>query len=130
VGDFTLSPKIRNGYPRGVNAQLSFDTLAFVKRLSAAGMDSRQAEVLAEALNEIVFDKLATRSDLKETELGLRSDLKEMEARLRAELKELEARLRAELKELELRLTNSLTGRMGAMTAATVAVLGALVTLT
>jgi Protein of unknown function (DUF1640) len=137
VNGFTLSPEIRNGYERKVNAQLSFDTLAFVKRLSAAGMESRQAEALAQALNEIVFDKLATRYDLKETELGLqtnlkdlRSDLKESELGLRSDLKELEARLRAELKELELRLTNSLTGRMGAMTAATVAVLGALVTLT
>lgn len=130
MSDFALSPKISNGYEGAVNAQLSFDTLAFVKRLSAAGMDSRQAEALAEALNEIVFDKLATRSDLKETELGLRSNLKETELMLRSDLKEMEARLRAELNELELRLTNSLTGRMGAMTAATVAVLGALVTLT
>ena len=90
---------------------MSFDTLAFVKRLADAGMDTRQAEALAGALNEIIFDTLATRSDLRELEL----------------------RISGNLKDLELRLTNSLTGRMGAMiagsTALTVAILGALVTL-
>lgn len=52
-------------------AQLGFDTLAFAKRLSAAGMDSRQAEALAEALTEHALDSLATRADLKELELRL-----------------------------------------------------------
>lgn len=52
-------------------AQFGFDTLSFVKRLSAAGMDSRQAEALAEALTEHAFDALATKSDLKELELRL-----------------------------------------------------------
>ncbi len=87
---------------------MSFDTLAFVKRLADAGMDTRQAEALAGALNEIVFDTLATKSDLRELEL----------------------RIAGNLKDLELRLTNSLTGRMGAMNAATIAILGALITFT
>lgn len=87
---------------------MSFDTLAFVKRLADAGMDTRQAEALAGALNEIVFDTLATKSDLRELEL----------------------RISGNLKDLELRLTNSLTGRMGAMNAATIAILGALITFT
>lgn len=101
---------------------MSVDALAFVKRLSDAGMDIRHAEALAGALNEIVFDKLALRSDLKETELGLRGDLRE-----------LELRIAGNLKDLEIRLTNSLTGRMGAMVggsmALTIAILGALITL-
>jgi len=73
-------------------AQFGFDTLAFVKRLSAAGMNARQAEALAEALTEHAFTDLATKTDLK---------------------------------ELELRLTI----RMGALSAATIAILGALITL-
>lgn len=84
--------------------QFSFDTLAFVKRLSAAGWDTRQAEALAEALTGNAFDELATKSDLRE--LG--------------------ASLRSEMKELALRLTI----RMGAMNAATIAILGALITFT
>ena len=71
-----------------------FDTLAFSKRLSAAGMDTRQAEALADALIS-AFESLATKADLR---------------------------------ELELRLTNALTVRMGAMNAATIAILGAIIT--
>jgi hypothetical protein len=52
-------------------AQFAFDTLAFVKRLSAAGMHTRQAEALAEALREHAFDDVATKADLKELELRL-----------------------------------------------------------
>jgi hypothetical protein len=74
-----------------VTAQFAFDTLAFVKRLSAAGMEARQAEALAEALTARAFGELATKDDLK---------------------------------DLELRLTI----RMGALAAATVAILGALIT--
>jgi hypothetical protein len=71
-------------------AQETFDTLAFVKRLAAAGMNMRQAEAFAEALSEHGFTEVATKSDLK---------------------------------ELELRLTL----RMGAMSAAIIAVLGAMI---
>ena len=71
-------------------AQLSFDTLAFVKRLAAAGMNTRQAEAFAEALSEHAFTEVATRSDLKEWELRL-------------------------------------TLRMGAMSAAIIAILGAMI---
>ncbi|HEY0413892.1 MAG TPA: hypothetical protein VGD66_12210 [Allosphingosinicella sp.] len=77
-------------------AQLTFDTLAFVKRLSAAGMEMRQAEALAEALSQHAFDDVATKLDLK---------------------------------ELELRLTTRMGAMVGASTALTVAILGALISL-
>jgi len=47
------------------------DTLAFVKRLSAAGMNARHAEALAEALTDHAFTEVATKADLKELELRL-----------------------------------------------------------
>ena len=56
-------------------AQLGFDTLAFVKRLAAAGMNVRQAEALAEALNDHAFSELATKADLRELELRLTNSL-------------------------------------------------------
>ena len=87
-----------------MSAHLSFDTLAFAKRLAAAGMASRQAQALAEALHDIVFDTLATKNDLRELEVATT----------------------ASLKELEHRLTHNLTVRMGAMNAATIAILSAL----
>jgi hypothetical protein len=52
-------------------AQFGFDTLAFVKRLAAAGMNARQAEALAEALTDHAFTEVATKADLKELELRL-----------------------------------------------------------
>ncbi len=55
-------------------AQPIFDTHGFVKRLSAAGMDTRQAEALVEALNG-AFETLATKADLRELELRLTNSL-------------------------------------------------------
>jgi hypothetical protein len=91
-------------YQTCVSAHMSFDTLAFAKRLAAAGMNSGQAQALAEALNDIVFDTLATKSDLRELQLATKADLR----------------------ELEHRLMNKMTVRMGAMTAATIGILSAL----
>ena len=88
-------------------AQPIFDTLGFVKRLSAAGMNSGQAEALAEALTVHAFQDLATKSDLRELEL----------------------RLLSEIKALELRLMTRIGATIAASTALTVAVLGALIAL-
>lgn len=87
-----------------MTAQYAFDTLAFVKRLSAAGMETPHAEALAEALVDSAFNNLATKADLRELQLATKADLR----------------------ELEHHLTNKLTVRMGAMTAATIAIIGAL----
>jgi len=87
-------------------AQFGFDTLAFVKRLAAAGMDERQAEALAEALTGHAFNEFVTKSDLNSATDALRAEFK------------------AGMKELELRLTI----RMGVMNAAIIAILGTLIT--
>ena len=54
---------------------LSFDTLAYAKKLISAGFTPQQAEVQAEALAEIIDEKLATKQDLRELELRLKYDL-------------------------------------------------------
>jgi hypothetical protein len=127
---------------------LSFDTLAFAKRLAAAGMDSRHAQALAEALNDIVFDTLSTKSDLRDLEVATKASIKdlevatkastkdlevvikELEVATKAGIKDLEVATKASIRELEHRLTNSLTVRTGAMiagsTALIVAILGTL----
>ena len=53
-----------------MTAPADFDTLAFVKRLSAAGMDPPLA-ALTEALAQNAFAQLATKADLRELELRL-----------------------------------------------------------
>lgn len=58
-----------------VMATLTFDTLAYAKKLKAAGFTEEQAEVQAEAFAEIIEERLTTKQDLKELELAMRRDL-------------------------------------------------------
>lgn len=88
-------------------ATLAFDTHAFVKELTQAGMPEAQAEVLARSQATLIDEKLATKQDLKE----------------------LEERLRRDMKELELRLKHDLTLRLGSMIVAAIGVVAALVKL-
>lgn len=50
---------------------IAFDTLAYAKKLVAAGFTQQQAEVQAEAIAEIIDERLATKQDLKELEFRL-----------------------------------------------------------
>ena len=51
-----------------------FDTHAFVKRLTAAGMPEAQAEALADELTPLIEDRLATKDDL--ASLATKADVK------------------------------------------------------
>lgn len=50
---------------------MTIDTLEYVKKLEAAGVDRRQAEAHAEALRAAASDQLATKHDLAELEMRL-----------------------------------------------------------
>lgn len=63
-------------------ASLAFDTCAFVKALTQAGMPEEQAEVLARSQATVLDEKLATKRDLKEPEARLTHDLRELEMRM------------------------------------------------
>ena len=93
---------------------LAFDTLAFVKKMVRAGMPEPQAEALAEEQVHLPGTRLATKHDLERTREDLLREIREGEARLRAEIREVEHRL---------------TLRLGAMLAAAVAIVVALVKL-
>jgi predicted phage-related endonuclease len=108
---------------------LAFDTLEFAKKLQAANFTAEQAEALATSIAGLVEERLATKQDLKELETRLEARIKELETGLRHDMKELETSLRHDLKELELRLRHDLTLRLGAMLAAAVAIVAALVKL-
>ena len=49
-------------------SSISFDTLAYAKKLMAAGVPVKQAEVQAETFAEIIDDRITTKHDLKEQE--------------------------------------------------------------
>ena len=48
-------------------ATLTFDKLAYVDRLQAAGMGEREARALAEGLDQALREEVATKSDIDET---------------------------------------------------------------
>ncbi len=106
-------------------ATLTFDTHAFVKELTQAGMPEEQAEVLARSQAMLIDEKLATKQDLKELELRLKRDIQE----LKRDMKELEMRLTRDMQEMELRLKHDLTVRLGSMMVVAVGVIAALVKL-
>jgi hypothetical protein len=84
-------------------ASAIFDTHAFVKRMTAAGMPMEQAEILADEHARLLGEQLATKQDV--------------------------ALLRADLVVLEQRVKDQLTIRVGGMLAAAVAIIAALVKL-
>jgi hypothetical protein len=49
-------------------ASVIFDSHAFIKRLTAAGMPEQQAEILAEEQVRLIGEHLATKADLKALE--------------------------------------------------------------
>ena len=91
-------------------ASAIFDTHAFIKRLTAAGMPEQQAEVLAEESTRLVGEQVATKQDAA----LLRGDL---------EL------LRADIAAMEQRIKDQLTIRLGVMLAAAIAIVAPLVKL-
>ena len=84
-------------------ASAIFDTHAFVKRLTAAGMPVEQAEILADEHARMLGEQLATKQDM--------------------------ALLRADLVAIEQRIKDQLTIRLRGTLAAAVAVIAALVKL-
>jgi hypothetical protein len=91
-------------------ASAIFDTHAFVKRLTAAGMPEPQAEILAEESTRLVGEQVATKQDI---------------ALLRGDLD----LLRADITAMEQRIKDQLTIRLGVMLAAAIAIVATLVKL-
>lgn len=56
---------------------IAFDTHAFVKRLTKAGMPEPQAEILAEEQAKLIDEKLATKSDMVKLETAMKIDVAE-----------------------------------------------------
>ena len=52
-------------------SRFAFDTHAFVKRLTRAGMDEQQAEAMVECQTQLINDSLATKQDMEEVKLDI-----------------------------------------------------------
>ncbi len=64
----TSSTAVGQGYAMATRV---LDTLAFAKKLKAAGFTDVQAETLAHAQAELIDERLATKADLERLELHL-----------------------------------------------------------
>jgi len=54
---------------------IAFDTLAYAKKLISAGVPEKQAEVQAEALSEIVDERLASKADIRDLKRESKEDI-------------------------------------------------------
>ena len=84
-------------------SSIAFDTHAFVKCLTRAGMDEQQAEALVECQTQLINDSLATRLDIEEVKKEIAEVKKEV-----AEVKREVAEVKKEVETLRLE-TSSLS---------------------
>ena len=89
---------------------ITFDSLGYFEKLKNAGFTEEQAKVQANAMREIIEERLATKADLVQLEERLTNEIRKMES---------------EMQKLELRMTL----KLGAMLAASVAIVATLVKL-
>ncbi len=91
-------------------SSITFDTLAYSKKLRAVGVPEKQADVQAETFAEIIEDRIATSQYI----LSLKRDIQEMEMRLKRDIKDVELKL---------------TIKLGTIQAASIVIVAALVKL-
>ena len=88
-----------------------FNTLNYAKMLEEAGFSRVQAETSVKLLVDVMEEKLASKQDLKDLRLATTQDLKN---------------LRVEMKQRFDLLESKMTIKMGAMLAASIAILTAI----
>ena len=106
--------------------QPTFDTHAFVKSLTGAGMPEDQAEILAKAQADL-YERLITREHfqftLKHELEKLRAELKNDIDKVQANLEVTKTELKRDIKEME----HKLTIKLGVMLGISVIILAALI---
>ncbi len=75
------------------SAALTFDRLAYIDRLTAAGFDDKQARAQAEALDAALRDGVATKADVAD----LRREIRDVETKLEAKIETASANLKVEI---------------------------------
>jgi len=78
-----------------------FNTHAFVKRLTAAGMPEAQAEALADEQMRLIDERLATKEDITKLGAATAADIAHFGAGTAADIAKLEFTTKAEIARLE-----------------------------
>ena len=82
-------------------ATLTFDKLAYVDRLQAAGMGEREARALAEGLDQALREEVATRTDIA----AVRTDLAAIKTELSVDIAAVKTELSAEIAAVKTELS-------------------------
>ena len=82
-------------------SRFAFDTHAFVKRLTQAGMDEQQAEALVECQVQLINDSLATKQNMEEVKRDIEEIKRDIEA-LRLETRQSIEEVKRDIEALRL----------------------------
>ena len=78
-------------------ATLTFDKLAYVDRLKAAGVGEREARALAEGLDQALREEVATKTDLAAVKTELAADIAAVKTELAADIAAVRTELAADI---------------------------------
>jgi predicted amino acid-binding ACT domain protein len=78
-------------------ATLTFDKLAYVDRLKAAGVGEREARALAEGLDQALREEVATKTDLTAVKSELSADIAAVKTELAADIAAVKTELAADI---------------------------------
>lgn len=95
---------------------MTFDTLAFVKKLEASGIAAKQSEAITEAIADVYESNLAaiaTKSDLT----SLKTDLDGLETRIDLKIDKMALEFDGKLSKLESKIITWVVGLIFAQTA-------------
>ncbi len=135
-----------------MNMSFPFDSLAFVKKLRAAGVPDAQAEAQAEVFIEIMDSTFATkpglinvknelqlaienvRKEIQVVKAELKRDIEDLRNRLKRDIEDLRNELKRDIEELRLEvkkdiklLERDMTIKMGLMSVGIITILGILI---
>ena len=86
-------------------ATLTFDKLAYVDRLQAAGMGEREARALADGLDQALREEVATKTDLAAVKTDLAADIAAVRTDLAADIAAVRTDLSADIAAVRTDLT-------------------------
>jgi hypothetical protein len=86
-------------------ATLTFDKLAYVDRLQAAGMGEREARALAEGLDQALREEVATKTDIAAVKTGLSAEIAAVKTGLSAEIAAVRTELSGEIAAVKTELS-------------------------
>jgi len=87
-----------------MTAQILFNQLAYIDRLTRGGFSPEQARASAEALETAFTESVATKSDLAEVRTALKQDIAEVRTALKQDIAEVRTELKQEIAEVRTEL--------------------------